>query len=413
MNFTQAIIICCIAGMLYAVETAAQQNQRRNRGETFYLCQNSNTAGPGDIWVALRAVGHIWDDSPIALDTTARSGGTGTTSPRKWISNIRAFPEVYLQGGITDFLSIHASCRALSYGFSPGWYNGGIKLTYPNNLDLRLHGFGLSVDYRYITRESAPSLGGYNGFMPEGFGIKGHNLETMFAYEFDLTPRLSIIPLRFLANTGVRVPLSKRHELFQFLVNAGIVYSGYGFDFFVQYNLESFNNIFGPITIEDGSKKFLVWLPENPMYVTLGGNVRYDNGVTLALAVPILLSANEGSRMRTEDLVELHHRSNPGLFSYEKEQGIVDPFDPWFVKWKIAGTLSFPLRFKMTGAEMMRNYLILKNRKQAKRIDIDIDSRLEPQGDEDAKKKDAEEKAREDDRRRLEAIKKKREAISK
>ena len=388
-------VLACL--VISAINTPAQQNQRRNRGESFYQCQNSNTAGPGDIWVSVRGVGFIWDN--------AESGD----SKRRWIKNIFAFPEVYLQGGITDYLSAHISSRVVTYNWVfPGWVDGGVKLTLPNNQDLRFNGIGLSVDYRYQNTDTTPTLGGYTGFFADGFVVKGHTLETVFIYELDLLPRFSFLPLRLLTNVGLRQPLSKRHELRQLLVNLCVVYSGYGFDFFAQYNLESFNNIFEPLPIEDQSKKFLVWFSENPMFFTLGGNVRYDNGITLSLAVPILLSVNQGSRIRWEDEAALNRQDINSPFKYEIERGIVNAFDPWFAKWKIVGTLSFPIRFKMSGAEMMRNYLLLKNRKQAKKIDIDNRLHLqeEPTPSDEIKEQD-------DAKRRLEEIKKKRETLTK
>lgn len=407
MNSQSTILFVLACLVITAINTPAQRNQRRNRGESFYQCQNSNTAGPGDVWVSLRALGHIWDDNPISMDSVTQNTDGGAAA-RRWVSNIRAFPEIYLQGGITEYLSVHASSRILSYGFVPGWFSGGVKMTLPNNLELRFNGIGVSFDYRYQTREAGPSLGGYTGFMPEGFVVKGHTLETVFIYELDLLPRLSFLPLRLLGNAGLRQPLSKRHDLRQLLINLCVVYSGYGFDFFAQYNLESFNNIFGPLPIEDQSKKFFVWFSENPMYFTFGGNVRYDNGITLSLAVPLLLSVNKGSRMRWEDNAALHRQETGGPFRYEIDHGIVDPFDPWFVKWKIVGTLSFPIRFKMSGAEMMRNYLLLKNRKQAKKIDIDDRLHLQEESTPSDEKKE-----RDDAKRRLEEIKKKRETLIK
>ena len=396
-----AIVVPCIT--LLTIQPAhSRQNQRRNRGETFYQCQNSNTPGKGNIWVSLRAVGHIWDDAPISMDTMTSS--SIDNSPRRWISNVRAFPEVTIQAGILDFISINAESRVLSYGFTPGYFGGGIKATWPNNQELRLHGVGLSLQYRYQMRESAPSLGGYIGFMPEGFVVKGSTIETKVHYELDLLPRLTILPLRVLASTGFRVPF-RRRNLSQLLTEAAIVYSGHGFDFFAQYSLEAFNNLIHPITVTQPGKRFLVWFSENPMYATLGGNVRYDNGITLSLAVPILLSVNEGSRMRSEDLTELHGNKNNGIFTYEKERNIVDPFDPWFVKWKVAATLTFPIRYKMTGTEMMRNYLLLKNRKEEKKIDIDNRIQLK----EETPREEKQTQDEEDANRRLEEIRKKRE----
>jgi hypothetical protein len=385
------VILWCQAGF-------AGQNQRRNRGESYYDCRNSNTPGPGNIWLSLHALSHVWDNSPVTTDTLAAEADG---SDRKWVSNVRAFPEFSIQAGVTDFLSVQAGSRLLSYGFRPGWYKGGIKCTWPNNKTLRFHGFGLSLDYLYLTRESSPSLGGYVGFMPEGFVVKGGNLESLLIYELDFLPKYSVIPVRLLFNGGVRIPLEKRRELYQMLMKACVVYSGHNFDFFAQYSIEAFNNITSPAIIDqEGNKRFLVWFSENPMYATLGGNIRYENGVTLSLAVPLLLSVNQGSGMRYDDCVELNRKETPGLFTYEKEHGIVDPFDPWYVRWKITGTISIPLRFKMTGSEMMRNYLLLKNKKADKKIDID--SRIEEQESPDTQNEE------EDTKRRLEEIKKKR-----
>ncbi|MBN1577210.1 MAG: hypothetical protein JW913_11695 [Chitinispirillaceae bacterium] len=402
MNHQSTVLFVFVCLVLTAITTPAQQNQRRNRGESFYQCQNSNTPGPKDIWLSMRGVGYIWDDPATSV------------SKRSWIKNIFAFPEVYSQFGITDFFSLHASTRVLSHGWVPGWFDGGIKLTLPNNQDLRPNGIGLSIDYRYQTREENPSLSGCIGFMPEGFVVKGHNLETVFIYELDLLPRWSFLPLRLLTNTGLRLPLSKRHDMYQLLLNIAVVYSGYGFDFFAQYQLESFDNLNpknNPKKVynveSDERSTFFVWFSENPMYITLGGDVRYDNGVTLSLAVPILLSYNQGSA-KTEDQGELNRQEQNGIFTDEKAAGIFNPFDPWYPKWKIVASLSFPIRFKMSGAEMMRNYLLLKNRKQEKKIDID--KRLQLQ---EPAKPAEDNKEGDDAKRRLEEIKKKRETITK
>jgi hypothetical protein len=401
------ILLLFLLWLLQSVPAfAANQNQKRNRGESFYHCMNSNTPGVGNFWVSLNVVGHVWDDSPIDMDEASEFQDAGS-SARRWVSNIRAFPEMYLQGGILDFLSAHAYSRPLSYGFKPGWFGGGIKCTWPNNQDIRLHGLGLAIDYKYQLRETTPTLGGYIGFMPEGFVVKGHNLEIQALHELDLIPLNSYLPIRVLTNAGVRLPLSKRQELFQLLATICAVYSGYGFDFYAQYSIESFWNIFEPKEVKQPGKTFLLWFSENPMYVTLGGDIRYNNGITLSLAVPILLSVNQGSHMRPEDIKELITRADNGIYTYEKEHGIVDPFDPWYVKWKICGSITFPIRFEMTSTEMRRNFLILKNRKKGRKIDIDTRIRSQDEKESDEKNK------KEDEKHRLEEIKKKREQLLK
>lgn len=388
---------------LLVLTSSAQQNQKRDRGESFYQILNANTQGSGNIWLTCTAIGHVWDDAPINLnrDTTA----TAEVSTRKWISNVRAFPELYLRVGILNALSLHLETRPLSWGFGPGWFGGGIKCTYPNNSELRRHSFGLDVSYAYQMREINPTLGGYTGFMPEGFVVKGHVVQTKLLYEFDFLTVRSSIPLRLIINSGLRLPLAaEKRQYRQGLYGLNLVYSGYGFDFFAQYTLEAFNNLFKPITFEQPGKKFLVFFSENPMYATFGGNIRYDNGLCLSLAVPLLLSFNQGSRMRPRDQAELIHNTPNGIYTYEKSLHIRDPFDPWYVKWKIVASLSFPIRFSMTGTEMMRNFLILKNRKDAIKIDIDshlLNTQVPAVTDEKQIKKDAQ--------RRLEKIRKKRE----
>ena len=404
MNRLKKTVVITVALFAVAASVAGGQNQRRNRGEIFYHCMSANTPGMGNIWLDLSAVGHIWDDSPLTTDTSASAA---TAVKRRWVSNIRAFPEVRMTAGVTDFIAVDAESRVLSYGFEPGFFSAGLRATWPDNKDLRLNGYALSVMYKYIVRERGPSLGGYTGFMPEGFGIKGNNIEARALYELDILPVQSRLPVRLCVNAGFRLPLDKRQELWQTLFDATAVYSGHGFDFFAGYTVESFTNMFSPIEIEQGGKRFLVWFGENPMYFNLGGNMRYENGVTLSMTVPLLLSVNHGSRMRRDDMVELIHHQSNGIFTYEKDRGVRDPFDPWFVKWKVAGTLTIPLRFRMTGAEMMRNYLLLKNRREQKVIDIDsrMGGSVEPSG-----KAKAEEN--EDDRQRLEKIRKKREELS-
>lgn len=360
----QLSIIILLSAIVFA--TGAQRVQKRNRGESFYNLHNSNTAGYGNIWLSLRGVGHVWDDDPVTMDTTRKIN-------RKWISNLRMFPEIRIEGGLLNFLSFSLETRLLSYGFDPGYVSCGLKMTTPNNLDLRLNGFGLEFTFLHQFKDSSPSLGGYQGFMPEGFVVKGNSIEIKFLYELDLLARFSRIPVRFLVNLGTRIPLRRdRLECFQILGNTGVIYSRYGYDFYALFSVEAFNNLSGPLIInEPNNKNIAVYFSENPMYLTLGANLRYDNGCVLNISVPLLVSKNRESRMRVEDLVELHRNSKPELFRDEKRRGIRDPFDPWYVNWKIIGSVTFPLRFKMTSAELMRNYLLYKIRKEQRRINID------------------------------------------
>ncbi|NLP03323.1 MAG: hypothetical protein GX089_12570 [Fibrobacter sp.] len=362
MRFTHGIIMFILLGFSLIPCLSAESNQKRNRGEAFYKLLNSNTSGPGNIWITFTGVGFVWDDTPSRDDPVV-------AREQKWFSNFYAFPEIRAQAGIGEFMTFILESRMLSYKFRFGNLVAGAKFTIPNNKELRLHGFGLDIRFVRQFFESNPTLGGCIGFMPEGFVVEGTSMDAKFLYELDLLPRISKLPLRGLINAGARIPLrSDRLECFQYLFDSGIIYSGYGFDFFLIYSIEAFNNLTKPLIVsqKDG-RKFAVFFSENPMYLTLGGNVRYDNGIVLSLAFPLLLSRNKYSIMSRED----GERLDDGYYPEELKYGVTDPFDPWFTKWKLAASISFPLRYKMTGAEMMRSFLIMKNRRQNKWMDID------------------------------------------
>lgn len=227
----------CFILILLIISTAAQQNQKRNRAETYFDLHNSNTAGHGDIWVSFRGIGHIWDDDQVSFDTI-------DNKDRKWVSNVRLFPELRIESGLFNFASLFLESRVLSYGFKPGHISFGLKMTTPNNLDLRLHGIGLELTYLHHFIESNPSLGGYIGFMPEGFVVKGNSMEIKILYEFDLLARYSKIPLRYLLNIGTRIPFRKdRLDCVQLIANTGLIYSGYYYDFFIMYSILNISSI--------------------------------------------------------------------------------------------------------------------------------------------------------------------------
>ena len=142
------------------------------------------------------------------------------------------------------------------------------------------------------------------------------------------------------------------------------------------------------------------------MYLTLGGRIRYDNGVVLQACVPFLLSVNYGSAMTPADKKLLNDARSPGaLFYAEHMRGMTDPFDPWFAKWKIAASISAPVLYRQTGSEMMRNFLMMKNRANGRTIDIDDRLKTFESGGDSLKTDDA------DARKRLETIQKRREQV--
>jgi hypothetical protein len=387
-----AAIVCVMATVVWA------QGPRRNRGEGIYECLGSNTIGPGNIWLTARGYGFVW------------------ASTRDSMPAPRILGELHSEIGYTGYASLLAGSRFLSYTRNkwPQFGNMylGTKLTLPNNRELRLNGFGLEMKYLYNVVPFFASLGGYRvdgtGFNAEGYTVQGSNVEFKFLYDLDLIAKVSWLPLKFSANAGMNVPFSSAsYALPQFLLSAGVSYVGLQYDLFAEYSIQAFNNFSGPkqITGLDANhvRIFEVFFKENPMFLSLGGRIRYGNGLTFFACVPLLLSANVGSSMTQEDLLAWSR----GGFTDEKARGNNERFDPWFAKWKIVGEISYPIRYRQTCSEMMRNFLLMKSETNKKRIDID--EQLKKVGSPgDSLKAGDEEK-----RRRLDEIQKRREQIEK
>jgi hypothetical protein len=399
------LIGLCLAAAVFLAEG---QGMKRNRGEGLYQTVLSNTTGAENVWLTLRGIGFIWANK--SLDSTARASEKPGYFP---------FGEVSSEIGLTNWASLLFESRLLSYTWN-NWFQfgnigAGVKLTRPDNKELRFHGIGVELTYFWnSTGLEFPSLAGYRvgatGFAPEGYHVEGSSVQCKLIYDIDFIKRVSWLPLKIGANAGLRKPFKRAQYVFpQFLLNTGIIYTDLGFDVFAEFSLEAFNNILGPKPIVNlGHPKTEIHFLENPMYLTLGGRIRYANGVTLFACVPFLLSSNVGSAMTSADKVLLSRAGGPrDRFFDEHQRGLSDPFDPWFAKWKIIGELSLPIFYKQTGAEMMRNFLLLKNRKEKQKIDIDERLRkFEAQGD--SLKTDEGER-----KRRLEEIQKRREQIDK
>lgn len=343
-----------------------------------YQCISTNTTGIDNTWLTVRGIGYVWDNP----DSTKKT-------------NMFPFLEVAIETGLLNYLSVIAESRLLSYTWNHWFQFGnialGARLTLPSTKVLRLRGYGMEMKWIYNNQQNIPSLGGFRqggtGFAPEGYIVHGNNLQMKLIYDMDFISLYSHVPIKLGINAGVRIPLRKASYIApQFLVNTGVSYCGLGFDVFAEYSLEAFypsvrfkNIQNGFFTVEPrafaglgGDKKTEVFFLENPMYVSLGGRIRYENGVTLFACIPFLLSGNVGSAMTLADRKLLNNARTIGdPFYDEHNRGMTDPFDPWFAKWKLVGEVTVPISYKRTGSEMMRNFLLLKNRTEKQKIDLD------------------------------------------
>ncbi len=402
---TCKILFIAVTLILAIICPLSAQGPKRNRGEGIYQLPSSNTSGLQNIWVTLRGTGFLWANK--SLDSTEQKPG------------IFPFGELYSEIGVTQWASLLFESRVFSYTRN-GWFQfgnvvAGTKLTLPNNKELRFWGIGLESKYIWNnTNDTFPSLAGYRagttGFAPEGYIVSGSNIQIKMINDFDLISLYSWLPVKAGVSLGIRIPLQKAEYVFnQYLFDIGVSYFGPGYDFFVMYSLEALNNLTSPLLVTNlpQGRRTQIAFSENPMYLTIGGKVRYDNGIALSLFIPFLMSQNYGSSMTRDDLRALNESTSPGSKFYDEHQkGLTDPFDPWYAKWKIVGEISFPILYKQTGSEMMRNFLLMKNQDKSRKIDIDEQLRA-------GAIRDSIEASAQDSKQRIEDIKKRREELQK
>jgi hypothetical protein len=316
---------------------------------------------------------------------------------------------VRIDGGLFDIASLRAETQALTVlrgrKIQFGNVRGAAKFTLPTNRDLRLVGPAIEIGGVYSFLGEFNSLGGFRvggtGYSPTGIIVKGFSIEAKALTDIDFITIFSWLPIKLMINAGARIPTDRAYlQLAQYIAAAGVAYSGVNVDVFAEYCVEGVFNSNTDPKIHDfpAGKKWEVAFSENPMYLTIGGRYRYPSGMVLYAAVPLLLSWNKGSTMEFE---------GGTLPQEEKDRDITDGFDPWFAKWKLALQMTYPIRYTVSAAEMRRNFFLLKNRKDGKKIDID--ERLKAigqQGAPDGQQLDGDGEEGLSEQERLEAIRK-------
>ncbi len=357
--------------MLCTCAIPAQTYMKRCRGWGLYKSDGANTAGAGNVWITGRAVGFLWDnpDTNEAL----------TPFP---------FLEAETRIGILQWMSLHVDSRLISYPWEKKPQFGHVtalgKITPPNNKDLRFENIGMRIGYHYNFLGKFPSISGFRtdsgtGFCPEGFIVGGGTLLARLLYERDFIAKISILPLKANVNLGIKVPMDERYRNYsEYVLSGGLCFYGRNYEAFCEFYMEGLvNNSIKPKTFHfkweglEDQEKWEVGFTENPAYLIAGGRLRYENGISLLACVPILLSRNQGSALINDDRAALHRNCQGTDFKRECDKGITAPFEPWYTRWKVVTEISFPLRYRQTGAEMRRFFLISKNIRDDTKIDID------------------------------------------
>jgi hypothetical protein len=353
-------------------------------GEGLWFCENSDTHGKGNLWLNGFGRGFYWDNP---------TDSTGGGFP------LKIFPCGGADFGLLPFADVGMSSELLSYGFKiPGNLKLRTKFTLPNNDKLRLFGAAFSATYTYNFLKEYASLGYRNqgvGFYAEGVMYGGSSLDLKLIGDVEFIRWKSYLPLKFYLNAGYRMPLDREYAYFdQYVFASGVEYRGLTTDFFLEYQMEVLHGFASPLTVHftDGNgnhKSFPHYFIENPMYLSPGVRIRYENGITLMAAVPIMKLG--GIKLSRE--VGYPLESIPGWKKIELQKegkDWTDGFSPFYADWKLVGKISFPLFFRMTNAETIRKFLLMKNKKDRQVIDIDemMDGKKKPETKPEEGKKD-------------------------
>jgi len=361
--------------------TNASGARRLARGDGLFFCENANTYGKGNVWVNGHGRAFYWDNP----------GEDGFP--------LKVFPAAGLDMGILPFLDFGIATDVISYGFAiPGDLMFKTKITWPNNTKLRLFAGAFSMFYKINFLEDYPSIGGLRtkdvGFMAEGIMYGGKSMGFRLIGDLDLVRWKSFLPLKGYLNAGYLMSLNRDISDFdQITLSAGLEFKGLATDFLVEIHGEFLKGTTltkGLLVRMSNGKVFRHHFSENPIYVSPGIRIKYENGLTLLAAVPLLLSKNKG--LKIKDLIPDSHVLRYGA--------ITNGYEPFYADWKIVGKMSYPIRFKVTTAEMIREFLLLKNRKQKQAIDIDEKRGAGSDG-----------KMQEEDKKRLDEIRKRREEM--
>ena len=335
-------------------------------GEGLWYSENSNTHGKGNLWLTGFGRGFNWDNP------TPETGGGFP---------FKVFPCAGADYGLLSFMDAGVSSELLSYGFQvPGNLKLRTKLTLPNNAKLRLFGAAFSAAYTYNFLEEYASIAGYRnpyvGFYAEGVMYGKSSLEMRLIGDLDFIRWKSYLPLKAYLNLGYKMQLARSYSFYdQYVFSTGVEYKSLATDFFLEFHMEILNGFSDEITVHlvDGNgfpKIFPHYFRENPMYLTPGVRVRYENGLTLLAGVSIMrLGAFQLTRERGYE---------DGLFSPERVAALrakgvdwIMGFSPFYADWKLVGRVSYPLFYTMPTSETIRKFLLMKNKPDRQVIDID------------------------------------------
>jgi len=376
--------------------------EKRGRWAGLYKSNSSSVMGKENLYISIYGRAYLWDNG----------GGQKPT----------IIPHIELGYGFWDYFDVFGGLQVMTT--RPSLLFMKLKVTSPNNKNIRFIGLAQTFEiYSNLSKEfkSNGFRYGNEGFTSDHFKYGGSGF--LASYKFMTTLDIEFIkistwlPFKLYLNAGLELPVNswmRAHKETatvafrdQFYSNdtasdfagttnfaklpviIGLELKTHTTDFFVELEseifYEHFKQLFGSakgsekywvrynVILESGDVGFLkifdMHLMESPIYVNIGGNLKYANGLSLMGGFSWLLSRDYGGKLGGCDRENLCHG--------EKILAPREGYSPFYPQWKLFGGIKYPFKFHQTSAELYRTYLLRKNRKSRKVIDIDSNIKSE------------------------------------
>ncbi|MFC1584442.1 hypothetical protein ACFL5V_02725 [Fibrobacterota bacterium] len=390
---TTCIALMSRVGLLVLVLAlhGAQALEKRDRWSGLYKVSSSSTIGEGNLFLTLYGRSFLWDNAAAQKLPTM-------------------LPHAELGYGLVDFAHISGGFQVMTTRPSLAFLK--LKVTTPNTKNIRLIGIAQSFElYRNLLKEFKSNGLRYKneGFTPDFFLMGNEDLFTFYrlmtCLDFEMIKLFSFLPFKFYLNLGIEGGFgswmgSKRSEAMKAYeedrgiregdelhigttnftkvpILLGAELKTRATDFFFELEAEPFlehvKNLYRDEASGDrywvryniilegeppGMRIFDIHMLETPIYLNLGGRLKYPNGLSLLGGFSWSLSFDMGGKLGPCSITECR-------------EGATDGFSPFLPQWRLFSAIKLPLKFRQTSAELYRTYLLRRNQRSRKVIDID------------------------------------------
>ncbi len=392
IKFTSSLFLVlsfatCLVSLSYSIE-------KRDRYSGLFHTSSSSVMGRNNLFLNIYGRTFLWDNNAASNVPTI-------------------IPNLELGYGLWDIFQLSGGMQIMTTRPSLAFLK--IKMTTPNNKNIRMLGFSQSFEvYKNLSKEFKSNGFRFEnqGFTPDHFKHGGTGIVSYYkfvsALDFELIRLTTLLPLKFYLNLGYELPveqwmdtrkkeaeenyeetyrLSSEQDEYKGSTDFSKVPAMIGMelktsstDFFLELEGDFFRSHieelfkgkkgsekfwvrYNVVLAGDNLKVFDMHIMENPIFINVGGRLKYPNGLTLSGGFSWLLSRDYGGTFGG--------CSEKNVCHGDPIPGARDGFSTFYPQWRLFGGLSYPLKFQQTSAELYRTYLLRKNRKNRKVIDIE------------------------------------------